>query len=219
MANGKKIYCLHNLAVIGCASRTPAATSYYDDSCRLIARFPDNFFIKQLRRPFLAVGYNPNDFPESLSGDYPAYFANLPDSFTNSANGVQASGSSENQFRKKRVFTIGQIYDSTIIFQNGDVIIISTQEGLSHYRNKKLLHTYKIIPGLRTQLYQLQNRVAASSKIEKRKIIYYMGGIKKYIDISAGQLLVSVADYEDPLRSSDNKVVLMEVVCEVSPKS
>ncbi len=82
--------------------------------------------------------------------------------------------------------------------KKGDVIRISTKNGLKHFRNKRLLNTYKIIPQPAVVTIQPQCRVAPCPPVEIQVLVYYMGYTQRYIDIRNNALLVSDSSYKDP---------------------
>ena len=77
LKNGKILYAFSADPSIGCYINDPASVKYYNDSCRQVAMFPNVFKLKTGKRPFIAKGYSPDDFPEAAMGDYPAYFAGV----------------------------------------------------------------------------------------------------------------------------------------------
>ncbi|MCG2618139.1 hypothetical protein LZZ85_27800 [Terrimonas sp. NA20] len=81
--------------------------------------------------------------------------------------------------------------------RKGDVIRISTKNGLKHYRNKRLLNTYKIIPQPATITIQPQCKVAPCPPIDTQVLVYYMGSAERYIDIRNNSLLISDSSYKD----------------------
>ena len=82
--------------------------------------------------------------------------------------------------------------------KKGDVIRISTKNGLKHYRNKKLLNTYKIIPQPAIVTIQPQCRVAPCPPVDIQVLVYHLGHAGRYIDIRNNLLLVSDSIYKDP---------------------
>ncbi|MBO9657997.1 MAG: hypothetical protein J7527_04155 [Chitinophagaceae bacterium] len=83
-------------------------------------------------------------------------------------------------------------------FKKGDMLRISTKNGLKHYRNKQLLNTYKIIPQPAVVTIQPQCRVAPCPPVDMQVLVYYMGQAQRYIDIRNNALLVSDSSYKDP---------------------
>ncbi|MET0462981.1 MAG: hypothetical protein ABW007_07500 [Chitinophagaceae bacterium] len=83
-------------------------------------------------------------------------------------------------------------------FKKGDVIRISTKNGLKHYRNKRLLNTYKIVPQPTIIKIQPQCKVAPCPPIDSPVLVYHMGHAERYIDIRNNSLLISDSTYKDP---------------------
>ncbi len=88
-------------------------------------------------------------------------------------------------------------------FKKGDLIRISTKNGLKHYRNKRLLNTYKIIPQPAIITIQPQCRVAPCPPVDMQTLVYYMGHAERYIDIRNNALLISDSTYKDPGNSTN----------------
>ena len=179
--NRKKLYVFISQASIGCHINQPESNDYYNDSCKMVASFPLRFSIKQGFKPFMSSDYVFTDFDEAGKGDYPAYFAKLEK--TNKEKNLSTiKKNPPEQFSLEKFFTISLIKEGILGFKKGDKIGISTKNGLKHYRNEKLLNTYKIIP----QLIKEENR-----------FVYFLGEAKRFIDVQDNQLLVSVARYEN----------------------
>lgn len=82
-------------------------------------------------------------------------------------------------------------------FRKNDVIRISTGNGLKHYRNKRLLNTYKIIPQLAVITIQPQCRVAPCPPVDTKVLVYYMGAAERFINIRNNALLISADTHKD----------------------
>ena len=181
LKDGRMLYAFQSNASIGCHVNEPESTKYYNDSCKLVAWFPMRFSIKQGFKPFIAAGYTITDFGETSKGDYPAYFATLEK--TIAANKIAASKiRPPDPFPVENFFKINVVKEQILDFKKGDVLSISTKNGLKHYRNKKLLNTYKIIP----QLISDENR-----------FVYFLENAQRLIDIQNNILLFSTSTFKD----------------------
>jgi hypothetical protein len=89
------------------------------------------------------------------------------------------------------------IKDSLLPFRKGDVIRVSAKTGLKHYRNKRLINTYKIIPQLAIVTIQPQCNTLPCPPTDLRTYVYYMGFAGRFIDVRNGGLLISEDSYED----------------------
>lgn len=184
LKNGQKLYALSAQVSIGCHINEPRKTIYYDDSCRHVATFYTSFTLKYGKKPFMAEGYLPEDFPETLQGDYPEYFTQ-----EKTKNPININGNSSvtnNLFSTEKSFKIMKVIDSTFFLKKDDVISISTKTGLKHYRNNKLINTYKIIP-----------QIVGTNEVEKKQTVYYMNALRKLIYFKDNAFLVSTESFED----------------------
>jgi|GEM_PF-4224277 len=102
-------------------------------------------------------------------------------------------------FPAEKQFSISSVFlqDSLLQFQKGDVIRISTKSGLKHYRNKRLLNVYKIIPQLAIITIQPQCRVTPCPPMDIKALVYYLGNAERFIDIRNNALLISEDTYTD----------------------
>lgn len=183
LKDGRTLYSFRVNASIGCHINEPECTKYYDDSCKLVARFPIKFSIKQGFKPFIASGYGVTDFEETSKGDYHAYFAKPETTIIeNKKTAIKIRPSYP--FPVEKYFLINLVKQPVLDFKQGDVISVSTKNGLKHYRNKKLLNTFKIIP----QLIVGENR-----------FVYFFNDMQRLIDVQNNTLLISTAifNYND----------------------
>lgn len=191
--NGKHLYAFRNEASNGCNLNEPAGNKYYNDSCKLVAKFPGKFSIKHGFKPFIAAGYVPADFVETTKGDYPLYFENLERSTTekNKTTAVK------DPFPTERSFTIAKVENDLLYFKTGDVIKIHTKTGLWHFRNKKLLTQYKIVPQLAIIKQIVICKQAPCPTVETKQLVYFMGASERFIDIRNNALVVSATKQKD----------------------
>lgn len=192
LKNGKKLYVFSSQASIGCHINEPAGTKYYNDSCKMVASFPANFSIKKGFRPFVAAGYNPDDFPEALLGDYPAYFINQEKAKT-AVKIIKSNAPAKDPFPVEKEYKVIVVDDDVLNLKKGDFLKISTKNGLKHYRNNKLLNNYKLIPQLTTILIEAQCRVPPCFTTETKVLVYYMDQVKRFIEIRNNTLMVSTS--------------------------
>ncbi|MCP9751370.1 hypothetical protein EGI32_10340 [Ferruginibacter sp. HRS2-29] len=189
LKNGKTVFAFNSEASIGCNSNQPAGTKYFDDSCRMIAYFPGRFSIRQGFKPFVANEYEPTDFPEASTGDYPVYFAELAK--TTQENNAKV----RNPFPVEKTFRIGKKEDNSLDFKTGDIIRISTRNGLRHYRNNVLVNNYKILPQLAIFTIEAKCKVAPCFTIDKNEVVFYLDGSQRFIDIRNNTFFVSINRY------------------------
>lgn len=194
LKTGEKLYAFTTGRSIGCNVNTPAGTEYYNSSCRQVAFFPGNFSVKKAFKPYIAAGYQPSDFKESTEGDYPLYFARQEQAAAEKANTGRAFVPTD-PFVIEKTFKIGTMRAPLLQFKTGDVIRISSKTGLKHYRNKKLLNNYKIIPQQTMIMIQIQCRVPPCPKIKSPRIVYYLESAKRFIDINNNMLHISIDTY------------------------
>ncbi len=103
----------------------------------------------------------------------------------------------EDPFREEKTFVIGDVMNSLLPFKKGDVIKVNRQNGLSHYRNKKLLNQYKIIPQSVIRKQAIVCHQPPCPPIITQRTIYFIGASERFIDMSYNKLLVSKNKYED----------------------
>ena len=177
LKNGKKLYVFNLKASIGCNINEPERTAYFNDSCKIVASFPVKFFAKDRHKPFVSADYAVSDFPEATKGEYPAYFASLKkaDKDRTEANGqIKATY----PFLAEKSFKIDNVLLKILDFKKGDSISVSAKNGLKHFRNKKFLNTYKIIPYI--------------IKKENKYVYIFDQADVQYIDIKKNKLYISV---------------------------
>jgi hypothetical protein len=81
-------------------------------------------------------------------------------------------------------FTVTQVVDTIMKgLATGDELRISSAEGLSHFRNGKLVNTYKIIPARIKQRHVNPCLVPPCPEREEDKIVYYLEPIHRYFTI------------------------------------
>jgi hypothetical protein len=194
LEDGRVLYAFLSEASIGCNSNEPASTKYYNDSCKLVAKFPLKFSIKQAFKPFFANGFKPENFEESKRGDYVEYFANLKEQ----SNGKTEFNRVYDFLQNEKSFTIKKVFNDVLKFKVGDIVKADKKSGLRHYRNGKLINNYKIIPQLTTIRTQPQCRVAPCPPIETKTIVYYLETTKRFINFSFNALMMSVNAEEYP---------------------
>lgn len=97
----------------------------------------------------------------------------------------------EDPFPKEKSFIIGKVINPLLPFKKGDLIQIHTQTGLRHYRNKKLVNHYKIAPQLILDSIEAKCHVAPCFTTVSNKLVYYVGGVERFIDIKIDRLFVS----------------------------
>lgn len=100
-------------------------------------------------------------------------------------------------FREEKVFVIGNVTHNTLPFRKGDIIKVNKQKGLSHYRNRKLLNQYKIIPQSVTRKQEIVCRQPPCPPIITQRTIYFIGAWERFIDIGYNKLLISKNKYEE----------------------
>ncbi|QEC42588.1 hypothetical protein [Pseudobacter ginsenosidimutans] len=203
MENGKILYVLHSQASIGCNMNEPASTKYYNDSCKMVASFPTRFSIKQGFKPFVAAGYKPDDFPEAAQGDYPEYFANLKKEKTTNKI-IVSDAKPTDPFPVEKEFTVIGVDDNVLDLKKGDIVRISTKNGLRIFRNDKLLNNYKLVPQLSTIKIEAKCKVPPCFTTLTKALVYHMGGIKRFVEIRNNAFMISATQYADapsPTRS------------------
>lgn len=196
LMNGEKLYAFYSQPSLGCHVNEPASIKYYNESCRLAASFPRNFSLKKGFKPYIAGGYQPEDFPEAAQGEYPVYFANLkknPAVKTIVVNNPKP----KDPFPVEQTFKIGKAENQLLGFKTGDVIRISTKSGLKHYRNQKLLNNYKLIPQQTIITVEAKCKVPPCFKTETNELVYYLGAASRFIDIRGDQLCMSATTYRE----------------------
>jgi hypothetical protein len=181
LKDGRTLYTFQSNASIGCHVNEPECTKYYNDSCKMVAKFPMRFSIKQGFKPFIAAGYAITDFEETSKGDYPAYFAVL-EKATEENKIAAGKTKPAYPFPVEKYFTIALVKEAVLDFKKGDVISVSTKNGLKHYRNKQLLNTFKIIP----QLMVAENR-----------FVYLLGDMQRLIDVQNDTLFLSTVTFNN----------------------
>ena len=194
LQNGKTLYAFRNEASIGCNRNEPAGTKYYDDSCRLAAYFPGKFSITQGFKPFIATGYLPSDFKESSQGDYPLYFSKQQ---TSTATSPKKEETVKDNYATEKWFVLGKEITPLLGFKTGDVIKVHTATGLWHYRNKKLLNQYKMVPQLTIITQKIVCARAPCPPIVTKKLVYFIGAAERFIDVSFNSLLISESKQKD----------------------
>ncbi|MCH5715230.1 hypothetical protein [Niabella hibiscisoli] len=100
-------------------------------------------------------------------------------------------------FWEEKTFVIGDVTNSLLPFKKGDVIKVDRKNGLSHYRNKKLLNQYKIIPQSVTRKQDIVCRQPPCPPIITQRTIYFIGAWERFIDIGYNKLLISKNKYKD----------------------
>lgn len=203
LENGSVLYVLHSQASIGCNMNEPASTKYYNDSCKMVASFPTKFSIKQGFKPFVAAGYKPGDFPEAAQGDYPAYFAGLQKEKT--ANKIIVSDTKPTDpFPAEKEFTVVSMDENILDLKKGDVIKISTKNGLKVYRNKKLLNNYKLVPQLTTIKIEAKCKVPPCFITLTKALVYHMESVKRFVEIRNNAFMISATQYAATPSPTDN---------------
>jgi hypothetical protein len=97
--------------------------------------------------------------------------------------GPSASGAI-NPFPGLVNFTITQVVDTILNgLAVGDELRISSAEGLSHFRNGKLVNSYKIIPTRIKQRHVNPCLIPPCPEREEEKIVYYLEPIHRYFSI------------------------------------
>lgn len=195
LESGKILYVFHSQPSIGCHINEPASTKYYNDSCKMVASFPAKFSIKQGFKPFVAVGYKPEDFPEAAQGAYPAYFAKQGKAKTENRI-VVSDAKPKDPFPVEKEYTITGVKEDVLNWRKGDVVRISTKNGLKHYRNNKLMNNYKIVPQLTTTRVEAQCRVPPCFTTITKVLVYYMDGIKRFVEIRNNGFMISAEQHE-----------------------
>lgn len=185
---GQRLYAFRTEASIGCNRNEPAGTTYYNDSCKSVAWFINKFSIKQGFKPHIAAPYLHSDFEESTKGDYPAYFEQLEKT---------AKETVRDPFPKEKSFTIGKVENAFLDFQKGDLIRIHTKSGLWHYRNKKLLNNYKIVPQLTTITIQPQCKVAPCPAFDQKTLVYFVNAAERFVNVQNSYFLISKNTQKD----------------------
>jgi hypothetical protein len=105
-------------------------------------------------------------------------------------------GTPKDPFPVEKTFRIMSVNDSILAFKKNDLIKISTKNGLKHYRNNRLLNTYKIIPQLSTIMIQPKCNLAPCPEIEWKVLVYYLDFAKCFIDIRNNVFRMSAETYE-----------------------
>ncbi|HVK46817.1 MAG TPA: hypothetical protein VM488_03220 [Pseudobacter sp.] len=217
MENGKTLYVFHSRPSIGCHINEPASTKYYNDSCKMVASFPAKFSMKQGFKPFVAAGYKPEDFPEAAQGDYPAYFAKQEKAKTE--NRILVSDAKpKDPFPVEKEYTITGVKEDVLNWRKGDVVRISTKNGLKHYRNNKLMNNYKIVPQLTTTRVEAQCRVPPCFTTITKVLVYYMDGIKRFVEIRNNGFMISAEQHESAPAPAKNIDLSWKTAYAVSTK-
>lgn len=203
LENGRILYVFHSQPSIGCHINEPASTKYYNDSCKLVASFPHNFSSKKGFKPFVAAGYAPADFPEAAAGDYPAYFANLEKEKT-AIRVIKNDAKPKDPFPIEKTFSVMLVQENVMDLKKGDVLKVSTKAGLKHYRDNKLLNQFKLIPQLTTIRVEAKCKVPPCFVTETNALVYYMGAIKRFIEIRNNTFMISAGEYQDAVSPAAN---------------
>lgn len=198
LVNGQQLFVFNAHPSIGCHINEPASTKYYSDNCKLVASFPNNFSIKKGFTPFIAPGYKPEDFPEAAQGDYPAYFTNLEKAAAN-RRVIYSDAKPVDPFPMEKVYKVTHVDENPLTVEKGDALRISTKAGLKHYRNNKLVNTYKLVPQLSTIKVDAQCRVPPCFTTVTKVLVYYMEGIKRFVAVRNNTLLISVDEHHGAL--------------------
>ncbi|RYD81100.1 MAG: hypothetical protein EOP53_07130 [Sphingobacteriales bacterium] len=163
-----------------------------------------NIFIAILLLPVVAFK-NADDHDTEYAGylwKYPSYFAQAKKAHQDSTDKKEKL---TDHFATEKWFTLGTQITPLLNFKKGDVLKIHTATGLWHYRNKKLLNQYKIVPQLATITQRIVCARAPCPPVVTNKLVYFLGASERFIDIRFNGLLVSETKQKDA--NSPNKAL------------
>lgn len=136
------------------------------------------------------IGFNAAKAGCLFAGSNGLPFANQQDTTAIKRN-VPKYAQPKDPFPTEKSFKIDSAVADVFKFKKGDVIRISTKNGLKHYRNKKLVNTYKLIPQQGIVMIQPNCLRPPCPPIESTKLIYYLGAHSRFIDVRGNKLLIS----------------------------